>query len=459
MIVKVKKIKENIRNGLVCLGAISVAVISTSIGNKMVDNISGRILPYIRENIQTDDNHVAVDGKTSNIEVVKTPKNLYALSAALLDAESGRVLYEKDGYSIRANASTTKILTCILAIESGKLDEVVTISKYAASMPDVQLNVKAGEQYILEDLLYSLMLESHNDVAVAIAEHISGSVDEFSKLMNEKAKEIGCESTYFITPNGLDATAMQDGVEIIHGTTAIELARIMNYCIKNKKFVDITQTQSHTFNNVQIANDNSMTKGKKSYTVTNKNAFLTMMDGVISGKTGYTNDAGYCYVCSVENEGRKYTVALLGCGWPNNKTYKWVDTRKLIGYGVDYYQEKDVFDYNMNFNSIQVDDGVVGNYNDYGLYGINADKKTDVSVNIVEAPLNILCREDETVKREICIMTRLKAPVKKGDTVGYVNYTIEDELIGRYILYAAEDVGKKDFSWAWRCILNKFLLD
>ena len=175
------------------------------------------------------------------------PANLYAQSAVLMDGSSGRVLFEKNGEEFMANASTTKILTCILALENAELTEVVQVSSYAASMPDVQLHIREGEQYYMEDLLYSLMLESHNDVAVAIAEHISGSQEQFSRLMNQKAKEIGCKNTFFLTPNGLDATQkvkfaeegeekeegnQEEVIEASHGTTAEDLALIMRYCIK-----------------------------------------------------------------------------------------------------------------------------------------------------------------------------------------------------------------------------------
>lgn len=153
--------------------------------------------------------------------------NLYALSAVLMDGDSGRVLYEKEGETPRANASTTKVLTCILALENGKGDDYVQVSSNAAAQPDVRLGIQKGEQYYLEDLLYSLMLQSHNDAAVAIAEHIGGSVEGFAAMMNQKAKEIGCTDTHFVTPNGLDAK--DDGGS--HHTTARDLALIMRYAI------------------------------------------------------------------------------------------------------------------------------------------------------------------------------------------------------------------------------------
>ena len=172
---------------------------------------------------------------------------LYAKSAVLMDADSGRVLYGKEEEQFLANASTTKIMTCILAIESGRLDETVTVSQHAASMPKVHLGMTTKDTFLLKDLLYSLMLESHNDSAVAIAEHVGGSVEKFAEMMNEKAKEIGCEHTHFITPNGLDAKDETGS----HGTTAKDLATIMSYCIKNDTFLKITQTKQHSFQNVE----------------------------------------------------------------------------------------------------------------------------------------------------------------------------------------------------------------
>ena len=147
-----------------------------------------------------------------------TPSSLYAKAYCVMDTESGRFLLSQNENKKMPMASTTKIMTCILALESGCLDEMVTVSAYAASMPDVQLNIREGEKYRLGDLLYSLMLESHNDTAVAIAEHIGGSVEGFAEQMNQKAEEIGCVSTHFVTPNGLDDPE--------HYTTAKELCNL-----------------------------------------------------------------------------------------------------------------------------------------------------------------------------------------------------------------------------------------
>ena len=182
----------------------------------------------------------------SILMVPQLSDDLYALSAVLMDADSGRILYKKEGEMPRPNASTTKVLTCILALENGDGDDYVQVSANAASQPQVKLGLQKGEQYYLEDLLYSLLLQSHNDSAVAIAEHIGGSIEGFSDMMNAKAREIGCMDTHFITPNGLDAED-SDGT---HHTTASDLALIMRYAIKNKVFLKIAQTKEYSFSDL-----------------------------------------------------------------------------------------------------------------------------------------------------------------------------------------------------------------
>ncbi len=235
------------------------------------------------------------------------PQELYALSAVLMDADTGRILYEKNGREQRPMASTTKIMTLLVTLENADLEGTVEVSDYAASMPDVQLNMRAGEKYRLRDLCYSLMLESHNDTAVAIAEHVGGSVEGFASMMNQKARDLGCTHTYFITPNGLDASDEKG----IHSTTAEDLARIMRCCMKNENFLTITREPSWTFSDLDET---------RSFTVNNKNAFLNMMEGALTGKTGFTNGAGYCYVGVLERGEKRLIAVVLACGWPNHKT-------------------------------------------------------------------------------------------------------------------------------------------
>ena len=218
---------------------------------------------------------------------IREPDGLYALSAVLMDGDSGRVLFEKNGEEQRPMASTTKIMTCILVLESGKQEETARTSAYAASMPEVRMGAGEGESYKVRDLLYGLMLESYNDAAVILAEHVGGSTPAFAEMMNEKAGEIGCENTWFITPNGLDAQEeTREGVKV-HSTTAEDLARILRYCIQDsparEEFLEITRTSSYTFTDIA---------GTKTIACTNHNAFLSMMEGALTGKTGFTADAG-----------------------------------------------------------------------------------------------------------------------------------------------------------------------
>ncbi len=254
---------------------------------------------------------------------------LNAKAAVLMDGDSGRILYGKNPEEILPMASTTKIMTLIVALENASMDETVTVSAYAASMPDVQLGIREGEQYILKDLMYSMMLESHNDSAVAIAEHVGGSVEGFAGLMNQKAEELGCTGTHFITPNGLDAQDA-DGE---HATTARDLALIMRYAILNETFLEITRTSYYSFGDINKT---------RNFTVNNKNALLSMTSEALSGKTGFTGKAGYCYVCAVQSEERTFIISLLGCGWPPNKTWKWKDTMTLIDYAKENYELKEV---------------------------------------------------------------------------------------------------------------------
>lgn len=385
----------------------------------------------------------------------KKPDKLYALSACLMDAESGRILFEKNGQEKRANASTTKIMTLIVTLENAKPDELVTISEYAARQPDVQLNIKTGEQYLLNDLCYSLMLESHNDSAVAIAEHVGGSIEAFAKLMNAKAKEIGCKSTYFITPNGLDSKDDKG----VHGTTAEDLARIMSYCItqssKKDEFLKITQTPSYSFHNKVTSKDGTVTDGSRSFSCSNHNAFLHMMDGAISGKTGFTGDAGYCYVGAVKRDDRTFVVALLGCGWPNNKTYKWSDSKELIQYGIDNYQK-------VAWRSKR-DEAVLPD----AVRVVNArtsdctrEEKLPVDIVLDQSQKfsnEVLLQKNEAIVMEYQMEQVIKAPVSMGEVVGTIEYKVGNEVVGRELLVCKHTVDAADYSWSFLIVLKKLL--
>ncbi len=372
-----------------------------------------------------------------------SPSELYAKSACLLDGDSGRVLYGKEEQTPLPMASTTKIMTCILALESGDMQQTVTASARAAGQPKVHLGIQEGQQFLMEDLLYALMLESYNDAAVMIAEGVAGSVEAFAGLMNQKAVEIGCENTHFVTPNGLDASDDQGE----HHTTASDLARIMRYCIRlspcAQGFLEVTQTESYTFWDVEHT---------QVYTCNNHNSFLQMMDGAISGKTGFTSKAGYCYVGALERDGKCLIVALLACGWPNNRDYKWADTKMLMNYGLENYQYRDVFLHDWSPGQVPV---LQGQYE--GILGeTEASVPLKLSVDPAAETLNLLLREEEQVKVTARLPESLSAPVSEGEQVGEVVYTLDDQQIAVYPVYTAGTVEEIDFSWCFGQIADRF---
>ena len=374
-------------------------------------------------------------------EAPEEPEDLYARSAVLLDADSGRVLFGKEENVIRPMASTTKIMTCILALEEMEEGQTATASQNAARQPKVRLGVQEGEEYYLKDLLYALMLESYNDSAVVIAEEISGSVENFADQMNEKAAALGCTDTHFVTPNGLDG----EDEEGIHSTTAKDLARIMRYCImespKREAFLEVTRTKEYSFTDVE---------GKRSFSCSNHNAFLDMMDGALSGKTGFTADAGYCYVGALKQGERTFIVALLACGWPNNKNYKWADTRKLMEYGLNNYEYREI-EAGADVLEIPVEKGV----DDKDPY----QKTTTVRAAVKESePLSLLMRGDEKIEKKTELPKTLAAPVKKGQKVGEMICLLEGEEVGRFEIRALEDVRRYGFGTAFHSAARKLLL-
>ena len=372
---------------------------------------------------------------------------LYSKYSVLIDADSGRILYGSNDTTAVSMASTTKIMTLIIALENCDKNFVATASAYAASMPDVQLNAVTGEQFLINDLYYSLMLESHNDSAVIIAENtayyllcknpslrsetpfinnynydssflseISHEQSEilvhiFTDLMNEKADDILLSDTYYITPNGLDA---EDNYSF-HHTTAYDLAKTMAYCINNDEFLRITQTVSKTF---------SDTTGKHTYQLNNKNRLLNPENGVISGKTGFTNKAGYCYVCAYKDNDRTLCIALLACGWPPNKNYKWNDANYLIALGKKYNRQK-------YFNC------------EYTFYIPVSKGKYDFCELIPDSAVEFLACDDDSVNIQIDIPETLYAPVNSSQIYGTINIYVNDEPARSINLKAKQSIPRK----------------
>lgn len=356
------------------------------------------------------------------------PAGLYSTGAVLMDGDSGRVLFSKSGDEFYSMASTTKIMTCILALELGKPDQVVTFSDYAASMPDVQMNAKAGEQYYLKDLLYSTMLESHNDSAAAVAEAIAGDVKSFAKLMNQKAEAIGCTKAHFVTPNGLDGT--DEGGD--HGITAKELALILRYCVeissKAEEFIEITRTPSYEFQELQ---------GKRHVSCHNHNALLNSYEGAFTGKTGFTGKAGYCYTGAVKKGDKTMIIALLGAGWYPHKSYKWRDAKKLLDYGFENYEYTTLGKDDWELSEIKVCDGM----------------EKSVPVITDAGTFSYLLGKTEAAECKVDCAKELQAPVAKDTVVGTITYELNGTIIEQFKIYTCKDVEKSTF---WN-ILKRWL--
>lgn len=341
----------------------------------------------------------------------------YAKSAVLIDGDSGRILYEKSAHNKVSVASTTKIMTCILVIENGNLGDMVTPSDYAIAMPKVKMHLDSKDKYKLEDLLYAMMLESYNDVAVAVAEHIAGSVEKFAELMNIKAKDIGMKDTNFVTPNGLDAKNQY--------STAYDMALLGMYATNNELFVKITNTRNYSF----------VSENGRRVSVSNKDAFLDKMSDAIGIKTGFTGNAGYCFVGALKNENKKLISCVLACGWPPNKGYKWNDTLSLMKYG-ENYNYKEIVDIQNDFVKYDVRNGVENILNTY-----------------TNEKFGLLLKNDDKVDKKI-VISKKNAPIFKNEVVGYENIYVNNIKIKAIEIKAKHNIKKYEF----KCCLKKFFL-
>lgn len=348
---------------------------------------------------------------------------LHAASAVLIDGDSGRILYEKKGHEKMPMASTTKIMTCLYTLEHGDPDAVVSVSKKASQAPQVKLGMREGETYRLLDLLYSLMLESHNDTAIAIAEAVEGSVKTFCEKMTEEARSFGCKETCFETPNGLDSAN--------HYTTAYELALITREALKNKTFRTIIRTPSYEFSTLD---------GKRHCSVINHDAFLSLYEGAVGVKTGFTGKAGYCFAGAVESENRSFISVVLACGWPPHKTYKWDDTKKLMNYGTANYHYKTLLSPKLyHLSSLPVEKGLTKNCSLY-----------------LKDSVSFLVKDSEQVRIEEDLPVKLSAPVRKDEAIGSLKVWLGDNLLACVPVYTKNSSKKINFRYCFDVLINLY---
>ncbi len=348
--------------------------------------------------------------KTDELE-----KNLSSEAVLLMEASTGKVVYEKNGYEKKYPASTTKIMTAILAIEHCNLNETATASEFAInSVPSgySTANIQIGETLSVKDLLYALMLQSANESAVILAEHVSGSQEAFANLMNEKAKELGCKNTHFINPNGIHNEN--------HYTTAYDLALITQYAMKNQTFRDIVKTTSFTLPATTSYPSESRTYANTNnliiYDARNRpdNYYYKYATGV---KTGYTSAAKNCLVASAEKNGIEYISVVLVASITYESTgsvsHRYVDTISLFDYAFDNFSFRKLKSANNLIKTIKIENG----------------KKDENSLDLlIASDVNSLVSLDNKstqIDPDITLKEGLSAPITKGDIVGTISYKVE----------------------------------
>jgi D-alanyl-D-alanine carboxypeptidase (penicillin-binding protein 5/6) len=341
------------------------------------------------------------EGISADVIIEDYPK-INARSAIVMDFESGRVLFEKNGYIKRPMASTTKIMTAIIALENGNLDDIVKVSKNAASIWGSTIHLNAGEEISLRELMYGLLLCSGNDAAIAISEHIAGSVEEFLNMMNRKAEEIGAKNTHFTSPHGLDGTG--------HYSTAYDLAVITRYALNNPVFNEIIKTKSITMGKRYMANTNEMLSGYEG------------ADGV---KTGYTGKAGRCLVTSATKDGRRFISVVLFC---DSRHQRALSSKMILDYAFANY-----------YNKTLIKSEYIGTLPVYKGFEKAVPIYVDKSVTM---PLTE--SEYQSLYTRISLPSAVTAPIKERDFVGTLSVYLNNEILCESVIRAGKSIKKKN---------------
>ena len=340
---------------------------------------------------------------------------------AIYDRGSKRIIYGKNNNIKCAMASTTKIMTAIIAIENNNisLDGETIVSQRAASVGGSRLGLKKGDKITNKELLYGLMLKSGNDAAIAIAEEIGGSVEGFVKMMNNKAQDLDLNNTHFVTPHGLDNPE--------HYTTATELAILTDYALSNQLFKEIVSTKTYT---IRI-NGNPIT-------INNTNELLGVLNGVVGVKTGFTNGAGRCLVTEIVRGKRDLIVIVLGADTKKDRTR---DSIRLIEYGFSEFKEldidnevKDLFEEwkQINIKRIKIDKA----------------KESEVSLylsSISQKTLLVESNKSESLEYEIISLTHIKAPIYNDQKLGVIMIKYDGEIIDQVDILVKNEIKKKNW--------------
>ena len=352
--------------------------------------------------------------------------NLQAQAALVMDAQTGEILYEKDIHTKREPASTTKIVTCMLALEHLDPEQQITIPHDGSPMGS-NIGIKKGEKFTVEELLYALMLPSANDAAVALAEEIGGTVENFCKMMDEKAAACGAKSTHFLNPNGLNWKGQE-----AHLTTAYDLAVITRSAMQDKRFRKLTGTAKYTIPATnkskarKLENTNKClwdtTPVKMDDGTGNKVKFVPKYEGTVGVKTGLTSTAGGCLVNAVRRNGAELISVVLHSGTEG----RYYDTIQLNDYVLEnFYDTKTVVKKGETVGSVRVKQGALRN--------VGAVAASDAAFSVRKG--------QEAAKTQIKLEKKeLQAPVVKGQVIGTAKVYADGKLISKTKVLAAETV-------------------
>lgn len=332
--------------------------------------------------------------------------DIKAPNLLLAETNTGRILYERASEEKIYPASITKLMTAILVVEHCELDEIVTVSENAVrSVPSgyVNANLQVGEQLTVEDLMYAMLVPSANDSANALAEHVGGSIDSFSTMMNSRARELGCIGSNFTNPSGLH----QEN----HYTTAKDIYLIAKQAVSNSFIKKVIGTTNYT-----LPSTNKYTGTKRMFTTTNymKRKSLTKYycDYCIGGKTGYTGDAKNCVVEFAEKEGIELIAIVMG-ETASVKGQKFLDAKEMLEYVFKNYKNNKVVSENEKYETVKINNGT---------------KETRMLNVLYKDSINILQRNDNKEETEKTVeYYDLKAPIQKGATIGKISYRYKGE--------------------------------
>ena len=336
------------------------------------------------------------------------PLNLSAKSAILMVASTGEVLYEKNAHTQKYPASTTKMMTIITALEDGNLNDTVTTSANAANTEGSSMYLRPQERLRLLDMLYGVALVSGNDAAVAVAEHLDGSVERFAKRMTDKAQAIGAVRTNFRNPSGLPDSR--------HYSTAYDLARIAAYGYKNPRFAEIVG-----------ATYKKIVTSQKQETYYNENKLLNLYDGANGVKTGYTDAAGLCLVSAAKRGNTQLIAVVL------DADFMWQDSMALLDYGFNHLGEKTVVKAGEVVDAVQV------------RYGLSGAAKAVVRDNII---VPVSHSSKDALQIVVDIARDIHAPVVAGQRVGVVKVLYRNQEVASSEVVLTESIGQK--SWLGR---------